>query len=72
VTRHAPPSAAIYAELREKLRQSVDTAMELSRAALLRVVQRILGDLARSAAVARTEAATVTAPVTRHLERTGL
>jgi hypothetical protein len=61
----------IYAELQEKLRQSVDTAMELSRAALLRVVPRILGDLARSAAMARTKAATVTAAVTRHLERTG-
>lgn len=72
VTRHAPPSAAMYAELQEKLRQSVDTAMELSRAALLRVVQRILGDIARSAAAARTETATATAPVTRHLERTGL
>ena len=53
---HAPASDPRYADLRDKLRESVDQAVELSRAALLRLVPRILGDLVRSAAVPGTEA----------------
>jgi hypothetical protein len=53
---HAPASDEDYAELQEKVRESVDRAVELSRAALYRLVPKIFGDFARSAAAARTEA----------------
>ena len=55
VTGHAPASDAKYADLQDKVRESVDRAIDLSRAALHRLVPRILGDLARSAATSGTE-----------------
>lgn len=53
---HAPASDPRYADLQDKVRESVDRAVELSRAALYRLVPRILGDLARSAVAAGSEA----------------
>lgn len=55
---HAPACDAKYVDFQEKLRESVDRAVELSRAALYRLVPRILGDFARSAATIRTEVGT--------------
>ena len=52
---HAPASDAKYADLQDKVRESVDRAIDLSRAALHRLVRRILDDLARSAATSGTE-----------------
>ena len=52
---HAPTSDEKYVELQDKMRESVDRAVELSRAALYRLVPRILGDFARSGAAARPE-----------------
>jgi hypothetical protein len=53
---HALASDAKYAELHDKVRESVDRAVALSRAALYRLVPRILADFARSEAAVRTEA----------------
>lgn len=52
---HAPASDAKYVELQDKMRESVDRAVELSRAALYRLMPRILGDFARKVAAARPE-----------------
>jgi hypothetical protein len=52
---HAPVSDDKYAELQDKVRESVDRAMELSRAALYRLVPKIFGDFTRFAATGRTE-----------------
>lgn len=52
---HAPASDPRYADLQDKLRESVDRAVELSRAALHRMVPRILGDLVRSVPAPGTE-----------------
>ncbi len=52
---HAPASDSRYAEWQEKVRETVDRVVDLSRATLYRLVPRILGDLARSEIAARTE-----------------
>jgi hypothetical protein len=52
---HAPASDDKYAELQDKVRESVDRAMELSRAALYRMMTKILGDFTRFATAGRTE-----------------
>lgn len=52
---HAPASAAMLAEAKEKVLRSVDEAFDVSRAAFQRLVPTILGDLARSMAKAGTE-----------------
>lgn len=52
---HAPACDPKYAGLRDKMRESVDRAVELSRAALHRLMPQILEDLARSVAATGTE-----------------
>lgn len=52
---HAPASDARYADLQDKLHESLDRAVEVSRAGLHRLVAKILGDLARSAAATGTD-----------------
>jgi len=44
---HAPTSDAISAELQQKMRESVDRAFDLSRAAILRCLPKILGNFAQ-------------------------
>lgn len=52
---HVPASDGISLELHRKVRQSVDRAFDLSRAAFHRLVPKILEDLVRSVAKPGTE-----------------